>query len=237
MDEKIVDLAIGEIKKYYENAKKDINGRERSWEHCYTNFFDVILYGRPYNMCAIDYLSLHLGFYLASWGMYRGAAFLLQKDYRIHIPAVEIILKNKNVDMLIRASGTAFCDDMILDVIDELRLELAKYYSRVRSDVKKKRQDVDTVSDTLISKILLGTLGCVPAYDEYFVAAVRKYGVSTGVFNRKSIKKLSHFYCEYFDRFEDVREELSFGNKGMKYPTMKLLDMAFWQIGFDGDNS
>lgn len=53
--------------------------------------------------------------------------------------------------------------------------------------------NVDTVSDTLISKILLGTLGCVSAYDEYFVAAVRKYGVSTGVFNKKSIKKLSHF--------------------------------------------
>jgi len=40
-----------------------------------------------------DYLSLHHAFYLASWGMYRGSSFLLQKDYKVLTPIVEEILK------------------------------------------------------------------------------------------------------------------------------------------------
>lgn len=43
----------------------------------------------------MDYLSLQLAFYLASWGMYRGSSFLLQKDYKIYIPVVEEVLKSK----------------------------------------------------------------------------------------------------------------------------------------------
>ncbi len=44
----------------------------------------------------IDMLALHLGFYLASWGMYRGSSFLLQKDYKVHVPIVKIIINNEN---------------------------------------------------------------------------------------------------------------------------------------------
>ena len=46
-------------------------------------------YGRSKeNDVNLDYLSLQLAFYLASWGMYRGSSFLIQKDYRVHIPVV-----------------------------------------------------------------------------------------------------------------------------------------------------
>jgi hypothetical protein len=38
-----------------------------------------------------DALSLHLAFFLASWGMYRGSSFLLQKDYTIHRPVVRLL--------------------------------------------------------------------------------------------------------------------------------------------------
>ena len=70
-------------------------------------------------------MSLQLAFYLASWGMYRGSLFLLQKDYKVHIPVVkEQELKNQ-------------------------------------------------LSFTLITKILMGTLGCVPAYDRYFIAGIK----------------------------------------------------------------
>ena len=47
--------------------------------------------GRPFP--GHDYLSLHLAFYLASWGMYRGSSFLLQKDYKVLVPIVEEVLK------------------------------------------------------------------------------------------------------------------------------------------------
>lgn len=77
-----VDIMIRSATNFYHEAKRDENGRYRSWEHCYSNFY----HARGKDNADLDYLSLQLAFYLASWGMYRGSSFLLQKDYKVHIP-------------------------------------------------------------------------------------------------------------------------------------------------------
>lgn len=74
---------------FYNELRADSNGRYRSWEHCYKCFNDA----RNNSASDLDYLSLQLAFYLASWGMYRGSSFLLQKDYKVHVPVVEELLK------------------------------------------------------------------------------------------------------------------------------------------------
>lgn len=88
-----VKLVIDAAGRFYNTLRKDPNGRFRSWEHCYKRFYDV----RISQNGNVDYdnLSLHLAFYLASWGMYRGSSFLLKKDYRIHIPVVKILLQQQ----------------------------------------------------------------------------------------------------------------------------------------------
>ena len=68
-----VDLIIKSVNIFHDELKADKNGRYRSWEHCYKTFNDA----RNSTSPDLDYLSLHLGFYLASWGMYRGSSFLL----------------------------------------------------------------------------------------------------------------------------------------------------------------
>ena len=85
-----VDYIIESLKRFYDELKLDSNARYRSWEHCYSNFY----HARGKEDVDIDYLSLGLH-YLASWGMYRGSSFLLQKGYKIHIPVIEELLKNK----------------------------------------------------------------------------------------------------------------------------------------------
>ena len=85
------------------------------------------------------------------------------------------------------------------------------------------------VSATLVTKILMGTLVCVPSYDEYFVKGIKKKEVARGTFNLKSITELAEFYKGNYDEFELVRQKLWV--KDIKYPQMKLLDMGFWQIG------
>ena len=90
-DKETVALIAESATSYYDELRKDPNGRFRSWEHCYSNFYRARQEEKP----DIDYLSLQLAFYLASWGMYRGSSFLLQKDYRIHTPVVEEILEDK----------------------------------------------------------------------------------------------------------------------------------------------
>lgn len=45
--------------------------------------------------------------------------------------------------------------------------------------------------------------------------------------------KLVDFYEKNSVRLEPVREKMEVD--GMPYPQMKMLDMGFWQIGFDLD--
>ena len=80
----ILDIEKSSVEKYLSNMVQDSNHRFKSWEYCYTAFG---------NLDSVDYLSLHLAFYLASWGMYRGSCGILWKDYTIHMDAVNIIRK------------------------------------------------------------------------------------------------------------------------------------------------
>ena len=73
-----IDELISAAQTFYDDARANENGRSRSWEHCYRVFRDARTDPSP----DYDHLSLHLAFYLASWGMYRGSSFLLQKDYK-----------------------------------------------------------------------------------------------------------------------------------------------------------
>ena len=64
-----IDELISAAQTFYDDARANENGRSRSWEHCYRVFRDARTDPSP----DYDYLSLHLAFYLASWGMYRGS--------------------------------------------------------------------------------------------------------------------------------------------------------------------
>ncbi|MDO4626572.1 MAG: hypothetical protein Q4A81_04605 [Pasteurellaceae bacterium] len=70
---------IKSAEKFYSDIIKIKNHRYKSWEHCYQCFHQAIKEGCDDK--TIDDLSLQLSFYLASWGMYRGSSFLLQRDY------------------------------------------------------------------------------------------------------------------------------------------------------------
>lgn len=218
---------IKAAKEFYSGLYKDKNGRYRSWEYCYYNFYKA----RTANKPDTDYLSLQLAFYLASWGMYRGSSFLLQKDYKIHIPVVEKLLDSK-YDELFGVS----CEKLQTREVQMLLLEivdfLSQYYQGVRATVKGKNLK-NSISMTLVTKILMGTLGCVPAYDRYFIAGVKSKKVCTANFNLKSVLQLAKFYLDNRDIFEAARKEFPLND--IIYPPMKLIDMGFWVLGSEGE--
>jgi hypothetical protein len=222
-----VDLIIESSTTFYNELKNDPNGRYRSWEYCYKHFHDA----RGNKKADTDYLSLQLAFYLASWGMYRGSSFLLQKDYKIHIPVVSEILKIK-YDVLSGIECIKLRDKTIQQRLKELESFMMAYYEDVRLSVKES-ETKSKVSYTLITKILMGTLGCVPAYDRYFIAGVKDQKVTTGNYNIKSVLRLVDFYEKNAVRLEDARKKMSVFD--LPYPQMKMLDMGFWQIGFELD--
>lgn len=216
---------ISAISEFYKNSRNDENGRFRSWEHCYKNFYKARSEKNP----DVDHLSLHLSFYLASWGMYRGSSFLLEKDYRVHIPAINKILCPK-YDVLLGADYNVLLEEDNQALLWELSGELEEYYKGIRSQVKGVNIK-NPVSKTLITKILMGTLGCVPAYDEYFIKGIVKEKVAKGTYNKESIKALASFYERYNEKLD--AERCNWRVEDIEYPQMKLLDMGFWQMGKD----
>ena len=212
-------------KTFYDELKSDECGRFRSWEHCYFHFVKSRNIKNP----DYDYLCLQLSFYLASWGMYRGSSFLLQKDYKIHMPVVMELLKPQ-YDVLAGIDCSELKKEENLLLLDKISAFLVEYYDGVRKEIKNENIKYE-ISKTLITKILMGTLGCVPAYDRFFIEAIKKLHVSTGNYNRKSILKLIDFYEVNNSKLEELRNTMRI-NK-MLYPQMKVLDMGFWKYGYD----
>jgi len=221
------DYIIRSATEFYDQLRNDENGRYRSWEHCYGYFMDARHQAEP----DLDYLSLQLAFYLASWGMYRGSSFLLQKDYRIHIPVVKELLNSK-YDPLAGIECVEYRKPEVQSLLTDINTFLGTYYDEVRLHVKEETPK-NKLSDTLITKVLMGTLGCVPAYDRYFIMGLKKQKVSTGLYNIRSLLKLVDFYEANNAQLEAARDGLKVN--GLPYPQMKMLDMGFWQIGFELD--
>lgn len=223
----LIDELISAAQTFYDDARANENGRSRSWEHCYRVFRDARTDPSP----DYDYLSLHLAFYLASWGMYRGSCFILQKDYKVHTPIVEEVLKPE-YDCLF---GLACADVRNSDVWKQLKNLsdfIAAHFRPIRDEVKGRVVEYP-VSPVLITKILLGTLGCVPAYDTFFEKGVRHLGLKERNYNEDSLLELADIYEEHNDRLEEARRGMRTGD--LVYPQMKLLDMGLWQIGFERD--
>ena len=204
--------------KFYNEIKTDKGARYKSWEHCY-NYFN-----NNRKNPDLDILCLHLAFYLASWGMYRGSSFLLQKDYLVHMPVVKILLNDK-YNKLWGCTVNELLEDDIINLVLEVKDKIIEAY--------KMQINCKIATDTLITKIMMGTFGCVPAYDRYFIVGVKLENTAISRFNKESIKQLANFYIKNEKKLEITR--LKINENGIEYPQMKILDMYFWQIGFDLD--
>jgi hypothetical protein len=160
--------------------------------------------------------------------MLRGSSFLLQKDYRVHFDIIKELYKpcysnlwGINYKELEKQHNI----NLLMDLIEKIKI----IYRLKRKNVKEADTDI---SNILVTKVLLGTLGCVPAYDEYFKNGVSKHQVTTQLLGQSSIKGLITYYEDNEKELEAIRRRISQTRK-IEYPQMKILDMAFWQLGFD----
>ena len=220
-----IDELISAAQTFYDDARANENGRSRSWEHCYRVFRDARIDPSP----DYDYLSLHLAFYLASWGMYRGSCFILQKAYKVHTPIVKEILKPE-YDCLFGVACADLREPDVQERLTNVSDNIANHFGPIRNEVAG-RKVASSVSPVLVTKILMGTLGCVPAYDRFFQDGVATYKVTTQEYSLDSVLRLVDFYEEHNDRLEEARRGMQ--TDDLIYPQMKLLDMGFWQVGFE----
>ncbi len=239
---------IDEFIKSFETLKSEFdanaNSRYLSWEYCYESFKSS--FSKLNDLEESDFLclSLQLAFYLASWGMYRGSSFLLQFDYKIHLETVKLILQNKYTHLLgynWDKKSTNYSSNLDLLFGDKgLAESIKEIYKPFRGKVEKNGETKQDISDILVTKILLGTLGCVPAYDEMLKRAI-KFGKEEcnenkfiQRFGKRSFEALIDFYARENTKLEEKRKTLALKDfPEIEYPQMKLLDMGLWQLGLE----
>lgn len=205
-------MPIEELKEYIEKFLKSQNDdsqhRNLSWDHCYKAFDNISKESDK------DYLALHLAFYLASWGMYRGSSGLFWKDYKIHVGAIDIIEKYSWL------RGNSYQKDGYVAGVLELVKDLNGYYGNIKYGEPAYLKSI-TPTSTLISKIILGALGCLPAFDQFFCQEF--WGKTTAQLNKANIESIRKYAID---------NQTSIQKYADKYPVMKVIDMGFWERGF-----
>lgn len=208
------------IAKYLDGAAgsdgRKPDARYASFDYCF-NYFRSFLEGGNVKAIAapenIQLSCLHLGFYLASWGMLRGSAELLQKSARYLIPAIELIASAEIA--LWEIDAHCYTEHNILQLLET-------------GDVF--REVYPTMSDILLTKIMLGVFGNVPAFDTNF-----KKGFKVATFGRKALRKVGAFYEDNSMVIERYRAQtldfVSGKPTPRRYTRSKVIDMAFFIEG------
>ena len=208
------------IRAYHDSAGE--HHRYRSWEHCYQYFQAA----GPRGLLANPrQAALQLAFYMASWGMYRGSSFLLQFAYTVHVPLVHAIASERFSDLW----GIDMGSDASHSEMVPLVLELMKDVREAdRPFALEKGSNLPP--DTMVTKVILGTFGCVPACDELFKRGIKRYGMKYSAPNKLFMTRIFGFCRENLGGLQREQKRIA-ERSGVHYPLMKLVDMHFWQWG------
>lgn len=201
-------------------------GRERSWDFCF-NYFQA----RPEPTRDLEVSCLQLGYYLASWGMLRGRSYLAREanasDYR---PAVEVIERRNPA--LAGLDLHSYADS-------DVRRLLLDTYRDLRAALLPKGGD----AHTLVTKVMLGVWGVIPAYDRYFIDHFRRLGEtrhergSFRVPQEQSLLLLSDFYSRHAAEIDVLAGRFTtvdfHGQPTLRrYTRAKVVDMYGFQAGY-----
>jgi hypothetical protein len=200
--------------------------RYRSWEHCYRYFRNL-----PADRATVDrhQAAIQLAFFLASWGMYRGSSFLLQYAYTAHLGVIDALLAPRFEELWRNEFGPTQSGIKLASSVMEAANAIREAY-RPFAPPSEDRQ----ASDTLVTKVLLATFGCLPACDQFFIKGFKRCGQKYSCLNVAFIGRLLKFSAAHIAEFK-AEQEIVEKTGGMRYPLMKLVDMYFWQIGYELD--
>ena len=212
-----IELIINDFKE-----KLKPNDRFTSFDYCY-NYF------RTTNDLSVDIEKscLVLGFYLASWGMFRGSSFLLQNSVSHFKPTILYI---NSLDKSVW--------DIDIDKYDDKNIEIIII---IYKEIKKQLIPNGNTDLTLITKVLLGVFGFIPAFDKKFCDTFRLIFDGQCGFrrvNKVSLGFIQNFYQENKSSIDNLSDNtfttdfLSGKKTKINYPKAKIIDM----YGFNKNN-
>jgi hypothetical protein len=195
------------------------DARYASFDYCFNYFQSFREQNRIADIAAPENMQmscLQLGFYLASWGMFRGSSTLLLKSARHYEPVIDVIAAAPagawDLDVHCYTSGTW---PLLRQLDKQIRVAFGHR---------------NGVTPTLATKVMLGVFGNVPAFDTYF-----KVGFRAATFGPKAFRRLGEFYQEHADVIERHRiPTLDFRTGAptlRRYSRAKVIDMIFFIEG------
>ena len=198
-------------------AGRTDTARYSSFDYCFNYFGSFRDAGRVEALTDPAHLQmscLQLGFYLASWGMFRGKAELLSHSARRLAPVIEAIAAAPSQIWTVDAGGY---DTGGREVVFDVARGLGGALPGGRSA-------------TLVTKTMLGVFGCVPAYDRFF-----RTGFGVTAFGPKSLAALDEYYKANAEAIDHCRvPTLDFttgAETGRTYTRAKVIDMVFFIEG------
>lgn len=213
-----LDISTTQIKEKIDLylGNHNVDARYTSFDYCYNYFRGFVDSDSIDEIASAENLQtscLQLGFYLASWGMYRGSSQLLQHSAHSLVPVVQAI-----------ASTKKFVWKIDVDTYDEIS------YTKISDSMEQIAEAFPhNASLTLVTKTILGVFGCVPAFDSYFVknSGLRRL-------NYESLMKLRTFYEKNQQTIEEIRQSthtIDFKDgqpTEYLYTRAKMVDMIFF---------
>ncbi len=200
--------------------------REASFDYCYNYFQSFREQGRLPELLEPQHLQeacLQIGFYLASWGMYRGKAFLLRRSARHYVPLIRTI-----VDM------PAEVWDIDTGLYSASNIDCLQACERQVAQALAAGEFKPTL--TLTTKVMLGVFGNVPAIDTFVFKGLKAAtGVSSWNLSTNTLTAIEQFYLEHqltFDAAEIHTLDFLTGKPTARsYSHAKLVDMALFIAG------
>lgn len=175
----------------------------------------------------LDRLCLQLTAFLACWGMYRGSSFLKDCHYTIHRPVVETLLRTEYDDL----SGLRLdrCSENTAVSIMKLYKAIAREYEQKKKEVNQKTGIQSLIpTDTLVTKVLLATLACIPGYDTNVKKAFSVLGLQQA-FPKKSVEGIAKMLD--FCKEKNTTAFAAVKQLGLNQTDMQMWDFVLFHYG------
>ncbi len=208
------------VSEFMSQTKSDEHHRYFSFDYCFNYFSSTENLTKD-----IEKSCLMLGFYLASWGMFRGASFLLQKNVKCFEKSIHYI---SGLDKSVWQIDVDNYTDENIETIIKLYCEIK------RRLIENGNRDL-----VLITKILLGVFGFVPAFDRFFTDTFRDISGVRCRFrslNVNSLTVIRDFYVANQATIDKLSKQIFTtdfltGRKTTRnYPKAKIIDMYGFQL-------
>lgn len=210
------------VKRYLD--RRNPEARYSSFDYCFNyfqSFYETDSVNDLNSPGHLEESCLQLAFYLASWGMLRGSSDLLQRSAKYYRRVINAVTQ---APARIWQLDVAGYDDAGIDLLVSTQRQIGTAF-------------LESASPTLVTKVMLGVFGCVPAFDTYF-----KRGLGVWTFGPSSLTKVRSFYDQHAVSIESHRSHTLDFATGLpterRYTQAKVVDMILFTAGMGpGDDS